>query len=406
MLEGKNITLYVTGSIAAYKALILTRFLMKRKANVRVVMTTSAQKFVTPLSFQTLSKNSVLTDQNSGSNFSKIDHIELAQWTDLAIIAPITADFIGKIANGLADDFASSSLLATSAPKIIAPAMNDQMWTNSAVQRNIKILQDDGIRIINPGTGFLAEGYEGTGRMAEPDEIINSIESMFVEHSILEGKKVIVTAGGTRERIDPVRFIGNDSSGKMGYSIAKAFYELGADVTLISGPTKLDPLVGINIVPVTNVKQLKEEVELGFKSCDILVMAAAVADFKPVKTSKQKIKKDPRNDLWEIKLEKTPDILKSIAKIKSTNQIIVGFAAETENIIINATKKLMDKSLDLVVANDVSKPGVGFNGDTNQVTFITKDSKPETTALLSKKEIAELVVKRVENLMNDRKSSK
>ncbi|BDR59307.1 bifunctional phosphopantothenoylcysteine decarboxylase/phosphopantothenate--cysteine ligase CoaBC [Xylocopilactobacillus apicola] len=395
MLKNKNITLYVTGSIAAYKALTLTRLLVKAQANVRVVMTEAAQKFVTPLSFQTLTKNRVLTDSFESVNPAVVDHVELARWSDLAIIAPASADFIGKMAQGLADDMACLTLLATNAPKFIAPAMNDQMWLSPAVQRNVHILQNDEVHFIDPDTGFLAEGYEGKGRMAEPAEIVNSLIAFSNLSKELVGKKVVVTAGGTQERIDPVRFIGNDSSGKMGYAVARAFLARGAEVTLISGPTKLTPPNNVKFISIESAAELQDQVIKNFATSDILVMAAAVADFKPVKQSKQKIKKDPTNDRWTLELTKNPDILQAVAKIKRLNQVTVGFAAETTDLINHATKKLCEKSLDLVVANDVSQPGVGFNVDTNQVTFISSDKTVESTELLTKSEIAELLVDKV-----------
>lgn len=395
MLKNKNITLYVSGSIAAYKALIITRQLIKAQANVRVVMTESAQKFVTPLSFQTLSKNVVYIDAFESVNPSGVDHVELADWTDLAIIAPASANIIGKMAQGIADDMASLTLMATNSPKLIAPAMNNHMWQSPAVKRNVKILRNDGVNFIDPDTGFLAEGYEGKGRMAEPEQIVATVDSLLSESTNFLGKKVLITAGGTRERIDPVRYIGNDSSGKMGYAIAEVMQQNGADVTLISGITTIKAPMGVKLISVTSAVELYNEVLSNFSINDILIMSAAVADFKPSRVAEHKIKKQ-RVSL-EIELTKTPDILEAVAKIKRPGQLTVGFAAETQNLIDNATEKFNRKNLDLMVANDVSKPGVGFNGDTNQVTFITADGL-EPTSKLTKKEIAYLIMKKIEKL--------
>ncbi|MBA1433646.1 bifunctional phosphopantothenoylcysteine decarboxylase/phosphopantothenate--cysteine ligase CoaBC [Bombilactobacillus bombi] len=399
MLQNKKIALYITGSIAAYKSLSLVRLLVGSQAQVRVVMTAGAQEFVTPLSFQTLSKNQVLTDTFSAQRPEVVDHIELADWSDLAIVAPASANLIAKMAQGLADDFASLTLLATTAPKLIAPAMNSHMWANAAVQRNLKTLKADGIQVIEPDVGFLAEGYQGKGRMVEPQRLLAAIDAQLPAGSTLVNKKVVVTAGATHERIDPVRFIANDSSGKMGYAIAHTLQQRGANVTLISGPTHLSVPLGVHLVSVISTSELQQAVVKHFKKSDILVMAAAVADFKPLQTAAQKIKKSPNNNRWQLELEKTPDILKTVAQIKQPQQITVGFAAETQNLVANATKKLTTKNLDLVVANDVSQPGVGFNGDTNQVTFIKTQQPPLTTALLPKSEIAEQLADQIEQLI-------
>ncbi|GAX02747.1 phosphopantothenoylcysteine decarboxylase/phosphopantothenate-cysteine ligase [Secundilactobacillus pentosiphilus] len=395
MAEQQHVALYVTGSIAAYKALALTRLLVKDGAAVRVVMTRAAEAFVTPLSFQVLSKNAVATQMFSGTNVKAVDHVELADWTDLAVVAPATADIIGKLANGIADDMASLTLMATTAPKVVVPAMNQHMLDNRATQRNIATLQQDGMTVMTPASGFLAEGYNGRGRMPEPEAIMQTIKRMNRQATPLTGKKVIVTAGGTRERIDPVRFITNDSSGKMGYAIAEEMKRRGADVTLISAPTKLEVPAGVNLVPVLTTEDLADAVTKAFKQADILVMAAAVADFKPVNSADQKIKKTADNDQMTIKLTKTADILKQVAKLKQPGQITVGFAAETQNLLDNAQQKLVNKQLDLLIANDVSKPGVGFNGDTNQVTILQPDQAPIKTQLADKHVIAKQVVDQI-----------
>lgn len=400
MLKNQHITLYVTGSIAAYKALTLVRMLVKQQAQVRVVMTAAAQKFVTPLSFQTLSKHEVMTDTFAGQHPTIVDHIELADWTDLAVVAPASADIIGKMAQGIADDFASLTLMATTAPKLVAPAMNNHMWSNPAVQRNIQLLQADGIKLIDPETGFLAEGYQGKGRMAEPQQILAMITASLFVPTILTGKKILVTAGGTRERLDPVRFLANDSSGKMGYAIAQALQQRGAEVTLISAPTKLTAPTMVKLQSITSTEELYEAVLQKFPSQDALIMTAAVADFKPITTAQQKIKKNSDNNQWSLELEKTPDILQAVAQIKRPDQITIGFAAETQNLVANARKKLVQKNLDLVIANDVSKPGVGFNGDTNRVTMIASNQPPITTNLLPKSQIAEKIADQLEKIIN------
>ncbi|WP_279383253.1 bifunctional phosphopantothenoylcysteine decarboxylase/phosphopantothenate--cysteine ligase CoaBC [Secundilactobacillus collinoides] len=288
MLNDKNVALYVTGSIAAYKSLYLTRLLVKAGARVRVVMTTAAQAFVTPMSFQVLSKNQVLTSAFDSKTPTAVDHIELADWTDYAIVAPASADIIGKLANGIADDMASLTLMATTAPILLAPAMNEHMLNQPAVQHNLNTLTTNGVHFVAPGTGFLAEGYEGKGRMAEPDTILAELQLLSRPKTVFSGKNVLVTAGGTRERIDPVRFITNDSSGKMGYAIAAELVNRGANVTLISAPTRLTVPNGTHLVPVTTTEDLADAVVHHFPKADILVMAAAVADFRPKTSVDQK----------------------------------------------------------------------------------------------------------------------
>ncbi|WP_282801014.1 bifunctional phosphopantothenoylcysteine decarboxylase/phosphopantothenate--cysteine ligase CoaBC [Secundilactobacillus kimchicus] len=400
MLNGKHVTLYVTGSIAGYKALTLTRLLVKAGAVVRVVMTRAAQAFVTPLSFQVLSKNKVMTDPFEGADPAVVDHVELADWTDLAIIAPATAQLIGQLANGLADDMASLTLMATTAPILLAPAMNEHMLMSPAVQRNIRTLRTDGVHFVDPERGFLAEGYSGQGRMAEPETIVTAVSQVIDGgDQPLAGKKVVVTAGGTREAIDPVRFIGNRSSGKMGYAVAASLQQLGAEVTLISGPTRLEVPNHVSVISVATTEELRDQVVQTFKSADGLVMAAAVADFKPAKVADHKIKKTTDNDHMVLELVKTADILKAVATVKQANQVTVGFAAETNDLLENANKKLQSKQLDLLIANDVSQPGVGFNGDTNQVTFLQPNQPPVKTPLMAKTAIADLIGEKVVELL-------
>ena len=386
MLKGKNIAVYVSGGIAAYKTLNVVRALIKQHSNVQVIMTKEAQQFVTPLTFATLSQRPVITDNFTAqtSNDDFIPHIKLALWTDLAIVVPATANIIGKMANGIADDIASTSLLATKAPKLVFPAMNTDMLENPAVQRNLQFLQANNVKVIQPATGFLAEGMTGKGRLPELDQIMTSIEEFFIEPK-LKGKKVIVTAGGTKEAIDPVRYIGNRSSGKMGIAMAQVARDLGADVTLITS-VKTE-LSGVNKIEIQTADELMAALQQEFPQADVLVMAAAVADFKPMTVADQKIKKNPNEDIFTIKLTKNPDILKAIAATK-TNQFIVGFAAETQNLLDNAEKKLNSKNADVILANNVAQAGAGFGVDTNKMTLLQKNHTPETWPLMSKIDVA------------------
>ncbi|MCF6515101.1 bifunctional phosphopantothenoylcysteine decarboxylase/phosphopantothenate--cysteine ligase CoaBC [Lactobacillus sp. S2-2] len=390
----KNIALYVTGGIAAYKSVILLRELIKLNLEVQVVMTSNATKFVTPLTFSTLSKKQVLFDYNLNS--AGVDHVELAQWTDLAIIAPATANFIGKMANGIADDFASTSLMAIkNEKKYVFPAMNDEMLNNPVTQRNIQRLKDDNMQIFNSEYGFLAEGYKANGRMMEPQKIINTL---FYQNNELSGKKILITAGGTREKIDPVRFIGNNSSGKMGYALADYANEQGADVTLISANSKLEKINGVTTIDVETSDELYNEISNNFANCDVLIMSAAVSDFKPQKYTDQKIKKDKNINSINIELEKTNDILKYFGTHKNNNQIVVGFAAETNDILKNAEKKLKEKNVDMLVLNDVSKKNIGFNSDDNKVTILFKNQDYVETEVMKKTEIAKVILEQLKKI--------
>lgn len=388
MLKGKHITLYVTGGIAVYKSLNIVRELIKNQAEVQVVMTKAAQEFVTPLTFATLSQRPVLTDnfdaQSAQDDF--IPHIKLAHWTDLAVVIPATANIIAKMANGIADDLASTTLLATDAPKLVFPAMNTTMWNNPAVQTNLRTLNLMDIKIVQPDSGFLAEGESGKGRLPELSTIMVEIFKTFTK-PVLAGANVIVTAGGTKEAIDPVRFIGNNSSGKMGIALANVAADMGAHVTLITTVHDQLSSPNLNEIKVSTALEMQKELQKHFESSNVLVMAAAVSDFRPAHKADQKIKKDDDQDLYTIELQKNPDILKEIAKDKN-NQFVVGFAAETENIIPYAKKKLYSKNVDMILANDVSKANTGFNVDTNQITLIQRDKEPVTWPLMSKNDIA------------------
>lgn len=385
-LENKKIGLIITGGIAAYKSLGLVRSMIKQGAEVRVVMTNAATKFVTPLSFETLSKNNVLTDLFSEKESEHVAHIEFADWADLMVVAPATANMIAKVANGIADDFASTTLLATEAPKVIVPAMNEHMLMNPAMQRNLRLLEQDGVQIIEPETGFLAEGYSGKGRFPELETIMAVVNANFSDKDKpLKGKNILVTAGGTQERIDPVRFIGNDSSGKMGFAIAIEAQKLGANVTLVIGVSKLPDPVGITTIRVKTAVELSEVITRRFDEQNILIMAAAVSDYRVQNVADQKIKKD--EDTLTLTLEKNPDILKQLGKIKQ-NQYLVGFAAETQNGLINAQEKLEKKNLNLLVLNDVSNTAIGFNSNDNEVTLLRPQMENIFIKQTSKKQIA------------------
>jgi phosphopantothenoylcysteine decarboxylase/phosphopantothenate--cysteine ligase len=385
MLKNKNILLGVCGSIASYKAAELTRLFVKAGANVKVIMTKDAISFITPLTLSTLSKNPVLVNYYSEDNGEWNNHVELGLWANYMVIAPATANTIAKFANGLCDNLLSAAYLSAKCPVFIAPAMDLDMWKHQSTQNNIRKVKSFGNIVINPNSGELASGLKGEGRLAEPFEIIEAVENKLAEKKTLSGKKVLVTAGPTFEAIDPVRFIGNHSSGKMGYALAEEFYKQGADVTLISGPTSLNVSGGINKIDITSAKELLDACFKYFNDVDICVMSAAVADYTPKEVAKEKIKK--KSEEFNIELIKTTDILKKLGEHKKT-QVLVGFALETENEIENAIEKLKRKNLDLIVLNSLRNEGAGFKHETNQVTLIDKYQKQTTTILKSKVEIA------------------
>lgn len=393
MLKNKNVTLYVTGSIAVYKSLELTRLLVKQHNNVTVVMTKSATEFVTPLTFMTVSKNHVYVDEFETPNADRVNHIFLADQTDVAIVAPATANTIAKMANGIADNIVTSALLATTSPVFVVPTMNSHMLANPATDANLAKLTSFGIAVMPPATGFLAEGYEGKGRMSEPTAILDWVqERLQPTPQSLAGKKIIVTAGGTRERIDPVRYLTNDSSGKMGVAVAAAAQQAGAEVTLIAGSMKVTPPTGINVISVTSTNDMYEAVNEQFASADGLVMAAAVSDFRPATSADHKIKKDKDHPGMTLELVENPDIVATMGAKKRADQFLVGFAAETNDLKQNAQKKLTAKHLDLMVANDVSQSQIGFNSDDNQVTFMWPDGRQQQTPIESKAKVAEEIV--------------
>lgn len=395
MLKGKKIVLGVTGGIAIYKAVDLVSKLRKQGAEVRVVMTEHATKFVSPLLFAEISGHKCAVSMWDGRDEFNVEHIALANWGDLLLVAPATANILAKMACGLADDLLSTVLLAASCPKIVCPAMNTGMYENTATQDNLKTLVSRGITVMEPASGELACGTSGAGRLPEVPEIIAYLERFLAQREgDMRGLKVMVTAAGTREPIDPVRFVGNRSSGKMGYSIARQALLRGADVTLITGPSALTPPPYAKVVRVETTQQMLDACLAVYPDTDIVIKAAAVADFKPRSVADQKIKKIHPEDGMTIVMDQNPDILKTLGGMKK-QQFLVGFAAETQNLLENAANKVKKKNLDMIVANDVSLKGAGFNTDTNIVKFLYPDGTVEALEILSKDEVASILLDRV-----------
>ncbi|MBO5604599.1 MAG: bifunctional phosphopantothenoylcysteine decarboxylase/phosphopantothenate--cysteine ligase CoaBC [Acidaminococcaceae bacterium] len=395
MLKGKKIVLGVTGGIAIFKAVDLVSKLRKRGAEIRVVMTEHATKFISPLLFSEISGNKCSVSMWDGRDEFNVEHIALANWGDLILTAPATANIIAKMACGLADDLLSTVFLAASCPKIVCPAMNTGMYENPATQENLKILEKRGIFVMEPASGELACGTSGAGRLPEVPEIISYLERFLAKREgDMRGLKVLVTAAGTREPIDPVRYVGNRSSGKMGYSIARQALLRGADVTLITGPSALTPPPYAKVIPVETTKQMLDACLSEYPDTDIVIKAAAVADFKPRSVADQKIKKINPEDGMTIVMDQNPDILKTLGGLKK-NQFLVGFAAETQNLLENAANKVKKKNLDMIVANDVSLKGAGFNTDTNIVKFLYPDGTVEALEILSKDTVAAILLDRV-----------
>ena len=394
MLNQKKVAVYVTGGIAAYKALLFVRLLIKEGAQVKVAMTQSACQFVSPLTFQVLTKEKVMVDTFDENDPSVVQHIHFADWTELAIVIPATANTIAKIAHGIADNFVTSAFLATTAPKVIVPAMNEHMWENPATVRNCAQLQKDGVIMIEPSEGFLAEGYLGKGRLPEPEEVLLQIKEMNLfdqEEQPLLGKKVLITAGGTKERIDPVRYISNDSSGKMGYALAEDAVKKGAEVILISATTALPVPKSVKIEYVESAREMQEKVLNHFSSVDIAIMVAAVSDYRVKEPATQKMKKTDDEDEITLTLVKNPDILKQLGSLKKEGQTVIGFAAETHQVIEFAKQKLVKKNADFIIANDVSDQSIGFGADMHQVTILSKTGEeillPKVSKQLLAKEI-------------------
>jgi phosphopantothenoylcysteine decarboxylase / phosphopantothenate---cysteine ligase len=401
ILSGKSVLLIIGGGIAAYKSLELVRLLKTRGCTVTAIMTRAAQEFVTPLSVASLTGNKVYTDLFSLTDEVEMGHIELSRAADLLVVAPATADLIAKMANGLADDLASTALLATNKQVLIAPAMNVRMWQHAATRRNVATVTRDGVGIIGPNDGEMACGEYGPGRMAEPAEIAAAIEAKFAPASRpLAGRKVLITAGPTQEPIDPVRYIANRSSGKQGYAIAEAAVALGAETVLVSGPVSLALPPGAQVMPVITARDMLSTCE-GELPCDIAIFAAAVADWRVIGAADEKIKKTP-NGAPELRLADNPDILRTIATRKTDRpKLVVGFAAETENVVENAKKKLAAKGCDLIVANDVS-PSTGImGGDTNTVHLVSA-AGVETWPRMSKRDVASKLMDRLATMLGGR----
>lgn len=392
-MTGREIVLGVTGGIAAYKSAEIVSRLRHLGACVHVIMTANAAKFVAPLTFETLSAHPVVTDTFERPDTWEVEHIALAKRAEVFVVAPATANILAKMACGIADDMLSTTVLATKAPILLAPAMNTGMWTAQATQENVATLKKRGVRFVGPEAGVLACGDTGAGRMSEPEQVVAAIEAILCPRRDLAGLKVLVTAGATRERLDPVRFLSNDSSGKMGFAIARAAKDRGAEVTLVCGVTTAPAPEDLPLVRVESTGELYDAVTSRAPENDVIIQAAAPADFRFVRVSGQKIKKqDGQPFLME--MAENPDIAAAVGAAKRPGQTLVGFAAETENLLDNAAKKLEKKNLDLIVANDVSKPGAGFNVDTNIATLLSSRGAKECP-LQSKRELADDILDEV-----------
>ncbi|WP_110952905.1 bifunctional phosphopantothenoylcysteine decarboxylase/phosphopantothenate--cysteine ligase CoaBC [Anaerosinus massiliensis] len=393
MFNGKNVVLGVSGGISVYKSVEIVSRLRKLGISVHVIMTESAAKFVTPLTFREISSNQVVTSMWEKNTNWNVEHIALANLADLFVVAPATANIIGKVANGIADDMLSTTIMATKAPVIFAPAMNTNMFLNPIVQNNLTKLTSNGYQIIPPANGRLACGVEGVGRLPEPEFIVDFIKAQFMYANELKNKKVLVTAAGTIEPIDPVRYIGNRSSGKMGYAIAREAKNRGAEVVLISGPTALAPIEGVHTIKVETAEQMRTAVLKEFPDSNIIIKAAAVADYRAKKVEPNKIKKD--DDTLNLVLEKNPDILLELGTFKKNNQFLVGFAAESQNLVKYAKQKLERKNLDMIVANDITLKNAGFNIDTNIIKLLYKTGDIEDFPVMSKDAIAKIILDKI-----------
>ena len=398
-LEGKTVLLGVTGSIAAYKIAYLASALMKRHADVHVLMTKNATNFINPITFETLTGNKCLVDTFDRNFQFQVEHVSIAKKADVVMIAPASANVIGKLAHGIADDMLTTTIMACKCKKFISPAMNTNMFENPVVQDNLKILEHYGYEVIAPASGYLACGDTGAGKMPEPETLLAYIERETACEKDLKGKKILVTAGPTQESIDPVRYITNHSSGKMGYAIAKAAMLRGADVTLVSGRTAIEPPMFVNLVPVVTAKDMYEAVTSVSDEQDIIIKAAAVADYRPAKVSDEKVKKS--DGQMYIELERTDDILKYLGEHKREGQFLCGFSMETQNVIGNSRAKLTKKNLDMVAANNVKVEGAGFQGDTNVLTLITQDEEV-SLPLMSKEDAALKILDKILLLTSDK----
>lgn len=395
MAEPKNLLIGVSGGIAAYKVCEVASYFTKKGVNVNVIMTEHAAEFVRPLTFEALTKKPCLTSLFDGKSEDPVAHVNLARNADAVLIAPATANVIAKLACGIADDLLTTTVLAASCPKLIAPAMFTGMLENVATQRNLRQLREDGFTVLEPEEGRLACGAVGSGRLSEPAVLISAVEEVLSASAMLKGKRVLITAGPTQENLDPVRFLTNRSSGKMGYALAKAAKAMGAEVTLVTGKTALLPPYGVETVPVVSAAEMAEAVEERKENADLIVMAAAVADYTPTVVSGQKIKKS--DGALSLELCRTKDILASLGEAKRPGQVIVGFSMETENLLENSRKKLMKKNADMIVANSITGEKTGFGVDTNAAVLITKDGETES-GLLTKEELAALILQKAAEL--------
>jgi len=389
MLKGKCVVLGVTGSIAAYKIASLASALVKLGADVNVIMTKNATNFINPITFETLTSNKCLVDTFDRDFQFNVEHVALAKRADIFMVAPASANVIGKMAHGIADDMLTTTILAAKCKKLISPAMNTNMFENPIVQDNIEILRKYGFEIIEPASGYLACGDTGAGKMPEPEVLLQYILKELVHEHDLAGKKVLVTAGPTEEAIDPVRYITNHSTGKMGYAIAKAAMERGADVTLVTGPVALEPPMFVDVVKIRSAAEMAEAVKAKAGECDIIIKSAAVADYRPKTVASEKIKKKDSEDA-RIELERTEDILSYLGAHKRKDQFICGFSMETENMLENSKKKLAKKNVDMIVANNLKTQGAGFGTDTNVVTIIMSDETWQLP-IMSKEEVANAI---------------
>ena len=397
LFKGLKIVLGVTGGIAAYKAVELLRRLTDAESRVAVIMTRNAQRFVAPLTFQSLTPEGIYTEVFDAYRPGAMDHIELAQWADLVVLAPATANSIGKAANGIADDLLSTFLLACPAPKLVCPAMNARMYENPAVQANLTLLKERGVMIQEPASGLLACGDTGKGRLADLEDILEAMQDLLSPQD-LKGEQVLITTGCTREALDPVRFLTNYSTGKMGFALARVAKRRGAQVTLVSGPTHLMPPKGVTHLPVVNAREMEAAVLEAFPRATTVIKAAAVSDYRPEQLAVQKIKKTSQK--MTLSLVPNPDILKQLGRLKQ-GQFLVGFAAETDHLLQNAEKKLKEKNLDLMVANPIGISGAGFGSETNQVHFLYPGGRKESLPLMSKEEVAYQLFDRVLQLKRE-----
>lgn len=396
MLQGKKIILGITGSIAAFKTAALVRLFIKQGAEVKVIMTSAAKDFVAPLSLSTLSKNAVLSDISDNDTWA--NHVMLGRWADVMLIAPLSCNTLAKMANGLCDNLLMAVYLSATCPVVVAPAMDEDMWHHPSTKNNLDKIKSFKNHIIPVENGELASGLVGEGRMAEPEAIVGWLDSFFADNQVLKGKRVLVTAGPTYEAIDPVRFIGNHSSGKMGVAIAEELYNRGASVTLVLGPSSVTVPPGIDVIKVRSANDMYEACATRFETTDIAVMSAAVADYTPVNTANEKIKKN--EGTFNIELTKTKDILKSLGEKKKSKQLLVGFALETNNERDYALKKLETKNADMIVLNSLNDPGAGFGHDTNKITIFDKYGKEYQFDTKSKKEVAKDIVNTIIQLLH------